>query len=181
MAEEIDSDLIATINAMTADRGWIINSYAQIEFLLADLIEKTSGFEEYAEWANKPLPFGIGNRVKHVTTLCQSGRLAPHAEALARIIADLLSIEESRHLYIHGFASFMFTPKGDRAMHFRRYVPPEKGGTATLTSELKRGVDLAKEREQATAFAQYAVGIFREIYRDLGLEPDADVQPATEV
>ena len=42
-------EIVAVIEEATHQRGWISNSYAQVEFLLGDLIIRCREFAQYAE------------------------------------------------------------------------------------------------------------------------------------
>lgn len=43
--DEFHQRILPVLEKMTLERGWIINSYAQIEFVAADLIVKCRVFE----------------------------------------------------------------------------------------------------------------------------------------
>lgn len=159
------------LESMTRDRGWIINSYAQLEFLAADLIVKCRAFEDYAELNEKQLPFGIDGRIKRIQELCESGPLAKHAEDLLPLMDHLLELENTRHFFTHGFSSVHIQSDGSRmGLHMRRYVPPARGQKETRSEIIILPEDMTAARTRWTIFAQTAVGIVREIYDSLGLD-----------
>ena len=61
--DDFEARILPTIDQMTQERGWIINSYAQLEYLAADLVVKCRKFETYGALNRLPLPFGIDNRI----------------------------------------------------------------------------------------------------------------------
>lgn len=159
------------LEGMTRDRGWIVNSYAQLEFLAADLIVKCRSIEEYAELNAKALPFGIDNRIKRIQELCESGPMAKHADDLLPLMARLLELEETRHFFTHGFSSVHIQTDGSRmGLHIRRYVPPTKGQRESKAEIIVLPEDMTAARTRWTIFAQTAVGIFRRIYDALGFD-----------
>ncbi|MBS0360262.1 MAG: hypothetical protein JSR98_02685 [Proteobacteria bacterium] len=128
--EDFEKRFLPVIRGMMEDRGWIANSFAQIEFLAADIVVKARKFPEYEELLAKPVDFGIGNRVRRLRKLCEFGPLADHAEVILPLMDRMLELEETRHFFTHGFMSFHIQKDGRAVgMHFRRYLQPEKGTT----------------------------------------------------
>ena len=172
-----EEEIKAVMCAMTCDRGFIINSFSQVECLLADLIDQCRQFGEY-EGLTRVIPFSADNRVGAVRAMLYCGPLAPFAERIETVLARFMEFEDIRHLFTHGFASFHLTPKGDCGMHFTRYVPPKKGEDVTLIRGFYRPDTIAKQRESSNAFTEHAMAMFREIYAALGLNPDRLADPA---
>lgn len=168
---DFEERFLPVIHRMIEDRGWILNSYAQLEFLAADLIVKSRKFREYKELLDKPVDFGIANRVARIQQLCQYGPLKQHADAILPLLDRVLKLEETRHYFTHGFMSVHIQRDGKAmAMHLRRYVPPKKGELETRGELLVFPEQLADERARWLVFAQSAVLIFRDVYAALGLE-----------
>jgi hypothetical protein len=167
-----EQQIAEAIEAMTLDRGFIINSFAQIECRLADLIDQSQQFEDYAEINKQQLPFGVGGRVARVREMLRTGPFANHAGVLEKLLARFLEFEEVRHLFTHGFASFAFTPDGDMGMYFTRYVPPEKGQTFTMERRFYRRPTIHQQMESSTAFAEGAMRQLRDIYDVVGLDSE---------
>lgn len=172
MPELSRAQIEAIIRGMTEDRGFVINSFAQIECLLADLIDQCRGFGDYAALNDKPIPFSAGNRVARVRELATSGPLAPHADRIEKLLTRFLEFEDLRHLFTHGFASFAHTPDGDAGMYFIRYVPPPKGGDVTMVRAFYRPSTMQAQRDSCLEFIEAAMDAFREIYGAIGLNPD---------
>jgi hypothetical protein len=172
MAGLTEAEVRAIIDTMTQDRGFIINSFAQVECLLADLIDQCRSQEAYEDLSGKPIPFGADNRVARVRELAKSGPLAPHAERLGALLDRFMEFENVRHLFTHGFASFAHTPDGDAGMFFVRYVPPPKGGEVTMVREFYRPQTMRAQRDSCVTFIEGAMQAFREVYVAAELNPD---------
>lgn len=176
MAELSDDQIKQIINDMTMDRGFVINSFAQIECLLADLIDQCRQFDAYTD-LTKVIPFSANNRVATVRSLLVAGPLEPFADQIVRLLTRFMEFEEIRHLFSHGFASVRHTPDGDCGMFFTRYVPPKKGEDAMLIQEFYRPRTMAAQRESSAAFTQDAMAELRKIYLAVGLNPDRLADP----
>jgi hypothetical protein len=172
MANFTEAEIKAVICEMTQDRGFIINSFAQIECLLADLIDQCRGLSDYEELNHKPIPFGADKRVARVRELAKSGPLATHSVCIERLLDRFMEFEDMRHLFTHGFASFEYTPTGDAGMYFVRYVPPLKGGEVTIIREFYRPKTLKAQRHSFVDYTEGAMLDFRGIYLAIGLNPD---------
>ncbi len=120
MAEPSERDITSAIAEFNSDRGWIINSFSQVECRLADLIIQCQGIADYEELNQLPLPMGVGSRITRVRELMKSGPLSAHAAPLEKLLQRLEEFEELRHLMTHGYAAFHFTPDGDMGMTFVR-------------------------------------------------------------
>jgi hypothetical protein len=157
------------IDEMIAQRGWVINSYAQVEFLFADLIVKLRKFPECDD--GKPVAFGIDGRVRRLRQLCEIKPLASHAGNILPLLDRMLELEKTRHFFTHGFLSVHIQQDGKRmGMHMRRYVPPEKGQRETKEELFVLPEQMAEAREKWRLFAQTALIMFQAIYDELGLE-----------
>jgi hypothetical protein len=159
------------IEQMTCDRGWIVNCYAQVEFLIADIIVKSRKFPEYQHLIAGPVPFGINRRSEVIRKLCESGPLHAHRDTVLPLVDRLLKLEETRHFFTHGFLSVHIERGGKRlGMHLRRYVPPKKGELETRSELLVFPEQMAEERRRWLVYAQTAVELLRKVYDELGLE-----------
>jgi hypothetical protein len=167
-----DQDIMVAICKMTMDRGFIINSFSQVECRLADLINQCSKIEEYKEIAEKPMPFGVSGRVARVRELVKFGPLALHSDVLEKLMRRFVEFEEVRHLLVHGYASFAYTVEGDMGMQFVRFVPPLKGAKFTQERKFYRLETIARQRESAARFVDEAMEALRRIFVDVGLDPD---------
>lgn len=160
----------AVIHQMVSDLGWCLNSYGQIEFLFGDVVWHAARLPEY-EAVAKPFPHGLDNRLDRLgRLLAMPGRLAPYADDLRLLTGRLRHLSESRHLFVHGHCTFVFTKAGDAAMIFRRFKPPAKGGEYQRVEEMVRPASLQHARFLWCVFASTAQRIIGSMYVDLGLE-----------
>jgi len=84
-------------------RGWITNAYAQIEFLLGDLILRCREFPEYAV-ETATFTHSAPKRVRQVRQMLEKqGALTPFAPELTSIIDRFEKKHETRNLLAHGF------------------------------------------------------------------------------
>lgn len=168
-SREPSEEIVQAVESSHAWRGAIVNSYAQIEFLLADLVSRCRMFPQY-DAATARLPFGANQRVKAVKKLCElSGPLQPYTTDLVLIAEKLLEFEELRHFLTHGFCTCLFTPRGEIALRFQRFDPAKKDEWAQKIREI-RLEELHHLKLQSTTFAQTSVMLFRQIHVDLGWE-----------
>jgi hypothetical protein len=169
--QDFETRFAPVISQMMEDRGWIMNCFAQIEFLAADIAVKARRFAEYAELLARPVDFGIGNRVKRLRQLCEFGPLAAHAEVILPLMDRVLELEETRHFFTHGFMSIHIQKDGKAmGMHLRRYVQPKKGELESRAELFVLPDQMSDARNRWTVFAQTALGIFRDVYAALQLE-----------
>jgi hypothetical protein len=177
MTTEQDEQHITLVQEMTAQRAWIINSFAQVEFVLLDLVLQMRRFAEYDDHAEKRPPFGIGERMERVRLYCgMPGPLAKHAFRLIPILDSLADMSDDRHFLVHGFCMFVYTPTGDKGLRFRRFVQGRKGEPDMLRAKTFRPEEMEAFQRYAIEFVQRAMSNFFAIYQDLGLsDPDPEV------
>ena len=165
-----------SIEHMQSLRGKVINGFAQLEFFLADLIDRANGCPEYQALQGQ-LPMGVANRAIRVRALlAQEGRLSPWRDQILAIIDFVLGLEEVRHYLSHGLCRFNWSNDGYEAMTFTRYAPPAKGTVATPTTLLVKRSELEALAEKVGAETTVFLRQFRFIHHELrwtqpGLEP----------
>ncbi|MGR4866808.1 hypothetical protein [Caulobacter sp. LARHSG274] len=167
----------ATISGMISDLGWCINSYGQIEYLVADLLWHAWKMPNYSALSRK-LPMGLDGRAKLLRQLLtHPGPLTPYSADLGLLMDRLDQLSEPRHMFVHGHTTFVHTPTGDAALMFRRFIPPEKGGDWTKYEGIVRPVQLREARQLWCIFASTAQRIIGSVYVELGLEKIGRVEP----
>ena len=165
-----DDPRAAAISAMILDLGWCINSYGQIEYLVADLLWHAWQMPDYHA-SSRMLPPGLDRRAKWLRQLLtQPGPLAPYSVDLGLLMDRLDQLSEPRHMFVHGHTTFVHTQTGDAAFMFRRFVPPEKGGDWTKYEGVVRPAQLREARQLWCMFASSAQRIIGNIYVELALE-----------
>lgn len=168
MSEGGIQDLHAQIiDQMQRDRGWIVNSFAQIEFLLAGTIVRCREFPAYAE-LTETMPYRLDKRVDRFAEIVDAdGPLSVERTALQKVIADFRGMEERRQFLVHGFCSFFHTPAGNTAMRFDRFMPSKEDDAAKKSMWFKPDI-LKGIREEVVASTAYALDTFRILHQEFG-------------
>ncbi len=167
MSELPPDQLIAAIEEGQRLRGWIANGYAQIEYLLGDVIMKAYRMQEYEALAAR-LPHRIEKRIAAVRQILEvDGYFSKHKPEIELIIDAFEMYHETRNLLAHGFCTAYHTPDGDFGLEFRKW---HRDGERD--AEMKRTfrlIDLEYERSQLKQVSQRALTLSFEIHNDLGL------------
>jgi hypothetical protein len=149
-------------------RGAIITSFAQVEFLLADLAVKCQRFPEYESMLAK-FPYKLEDRMKAIQRLLEvPGPLAAYRKEAEPLIAKIIDYEELRHFLAHGLL-MMKTFEGGHILEYRMYRPAGKekleiGFLGTDTHQLENNsIEIA-------AYTQSVVVLFRKIYLEQKIE-----------
>lgn len=172
-----DDPRVVTIKAMINDQGWCLASFARVEYLIGDLVWLGREMPEYAEAAGRQFPMSLGGRQRTLRAmLATTGPFSPYGEELEMLLDRLDQLEEPRHMFVHGFTSFISTPAGDAAMEFRTFLEPPKGGgrPASRYTGIVRPASLNHARFLWTVFAGTFVDTTRRIYVHLGIETSDD-------
>ena len=148
-------------------RGAFIGSYAQVEFLLADICVKTWEIPEYASLKAK-FPYRAESRIKAANALFESnGRLAKYREEVRGLFQELLRFEEVRDFMAHGLLR-IDTRSQDFSVHMRMYRPV-KGGLQIGTLDMPV-MELAGAVQQIVPFTHGLVTTFKRIYLEQNLQ-----------
>ena len=159
--------MIADIEEGQRLRGWIANSFAQIEFMLGDLILRSFQMAEY-DGLPRTLPHGAPDRVKRLRrVLGTQGPLDPFAAALEELLDTFETTHEVRNLLAHGFCEYLFTPDGDAALQFQKWHRQPHREDARLIRSF-RLQDLEREKQTMTALSTRAVLLFRNLHDHFG-------------
>ncbi|KMS59985.1 hypothetical protein V474_07785 [Novosphingobium barchaimii LL02] len=154
-----------------SERGWIANSYAQIEYLLGDLIVHCREFPLYITQTGT-VSHSAAKRVKKVRDmLALDGPLSPYSEILTSVLDAFEGNHEVRNLLAHGFCVIHHTPTGDAGFVFRKFdrdAATELGDDAAAVIRTFRLVDLQYHRAQMVDQAQQALAAFVGMYNALG-------------
>lgn len=148
-------------------RGWILNGYAQVEYLFGDIIRLANGMPDYAS-CHARLPHRVEKRIAKVRELFEiDGSLSAYKAEVDFIIEAFEASQQTRHLLAHGFCTAYHTPDGDFGLEFRKW---HRDGEADR--ELVRTfrlIDLEYERAQLTNVAEQALALSFKMHSDLGL------------
>jgi hypothetical protein len=141
-------------------RGRYLTSFAQCEFLLADLSVKIDNRFRYS----------LEKRVSAAKTMAESnGALNQYAEDLVPLLDHLTNWSERRHWLAHGFLTFISDKKGNHLFEFRRYVQ-EDGGKLVLMTWQATIDDLQDAADAINRYCTAFVELYERIYREQKLE-----------
>lgn len=162
-----ETEMLAQIEDMTRLRGWIANSYAQIEYLLGDLIIRARSWPEY-EAQTATFTHKATKRVSKVRAMAAlDGPLSEFADALIAILDRFDRGHDTRNLLAHGFCEFHRARNGETGMQFQRFDRQPNRDDA-LVIRLFRPADLESEKIEFTNLAHEAVDLFITIHRHFG-------------
>lgn len=173
------TEIQAIIAAGTEHRGWIANAFAQIEFLLGDLIVRCRAFPQY-NLHTQTVSHSAAKRVTKVRAiLAIEGPLSPFAETLEPLLAAFSANQEVRNLLAHGYCEFHHTPTGDAGFYFRKFDranAEETDNDAAMLEKTFRLVDLEYHRVQMIALSENAMDLISNMHVVMGWA-DAAPQP----
>lgn len=149
-------------------RGWIANAYAQIEFLLGDLIVRCREFPEYDTDTKKKLTHSAAKRVRLVRSILEKpGPLSPFAAELISIVDRFEERHETRNLLAHGFCTYLHTSSGDAAFEFKKWHRQDDRNDTKLIRTFRLS-DLKSERENFVSLSQEALQLFKRMHQHFG-------------
>jgi hypothetical protein len=173
--EDFDARFKPLIHQMMENRGWLINTYCQVEFLLADLIVKCRKFEGYSDLSKLQLPFGLNNRIQRVRDLAAADPLLKYREQLEALFSGLLEKEEVRHFFAHGYSVINITTDGKEVgLYVKRYLQPKKGEGEKLSDLMVTPAELEEAQVKWSKYGEDANALFKAIYADLGFDDVAE-------
>jgi hypothetical protein len=149
-------------------RGWIANAYAQIEFLLDDLILRCRAFPEYVADTAK-FPHSATERVCCVRKILQKdGPLTPFAADLRSVVDRFGERHDTRNLLAHGFCEYLFTPSGDAGLRFQKWHRQKKDRDYAPLIRTFRLTDLLAERDSLVALSEEALHLLKRVHAHFG-------------
>jgi hypothetical protein len=148
-------------------RGWIANGYAQVEYLLGDIIVRAKALDEYVGVTDR-LPHRIERRITLVRQIVSTdGPFHKFRDEIESVICAFEQHHVTRNLLAHGLCTAFHTPNGDFGLEFRKWHRDGDGD-----GEMKRTfrlADLEYEMAQLVEVADRALHISRAIHSELGL------------
>jgi hypothetical protein len=159
-ATEIQKSLV---NEATYLRGKILTSYAQIEFLLADISVKL----------DLRFPYLIKDRIKAVKRIAERPGYEVYRGRLAKVCDDLLQYDDLRNFMAHGFMMLTTDKKNNHEFELRFYQRDSQG-TFNLVSIQTTIPRLKLAAQNITEYVSDAVFVFSLIYLEKKLEHPAD-------
>jgi hypothetical protein len=147
------------IEEATYLRGKILTSYAQVEFLLADLSVKL----------DLRFPYLIKDRIKAAKRISERPGYEVYKDELAVICDELLDYDEMRNLMTHGFLMLTTDKKGNHKFDMRIYQRAGEGKFNLIEIETNI-VRLRAAAEHISQYVSRAVALFSRIYLEQRLE-----------
>ena len=149
-------------------RGRIVASYAQVEFLLADLVVKL----------DLHFPYLVDARIKAVKKIAERPGYEIYREELDRVCDELSQYDELRHFMTHGFLSLTMDRKDNHQFEFLRYQREGDGKFNMLAA--KTTIERLRQAAQDIGeYVSHVIGLFERIYREKKLEPNASKGPSS--
>jgi hypothetical protein len=153
-------------------RGWITNAYAQIEFLLGDLILRCRAFPEY-RLETASFTHSAPKRARQVRRMLQkAGALNPFAAELTSILDRFEERRETRNLFAHGFCVYVYTPDGDAGLQFQMFHRQDGRDEARI--KCYRFSDLESEKSSLVALSDEAMRLFNRMHKHFGWNAQLD-------
>src|ERR1700738_3852732 len=145
-------------------RGRIIASYAQVEFLLADISVKL----------DLRFPYLIDARIKAVKRIAEREGYDVYREELDSVCEELLLYDDIGHFMTHCFLSLTTDTKGNHQFEFLRYQRDGEG-KFTLLSAKTTIERLRQAADDIGNYVSHVIRLFERIYREQKLEPRPEV------
>lgn len=167
MTDSTPQEVFVAIEEGQRLRGWIANGYAQIEYLLGDIITNSQTKQEYAALAGR-LPHRVEKRVSKVRQILEiEGFFSQYSGEIQWIIEAFESHHQIRNLLAHGFCTAYHTPDGDFGLEFRKWH--RDGENDAELRQTFRLADLEYHRVQLTHVSQRTLSLSFAIHNALGL------------
>jgi hypothetical protein len=141
-------------------RGRIVASYAQVEFLLADISVKL----------DLRFPYLIDARIKAVRRIAEREGYEVYKEELDHVCEEILRYNDVRHFMTHGFLRLDTDRNGNHQFEFLRYQRDGEG-TFTLLSSKATIERLRQAADNIEEYVSHVIRLFARIYREKKLEP----------
>lgn len=160
-------------------RGWISNSYANIEFLLGDFIHRCRLLDAYRD-AAKGFSHSAPQRVAAVRgIIARPGPLDPFVASIARMLDRFIENHELRNLLAHGYCQFIATPNGEVGFRHMLFIRDRSGGGRddllwTLDVSLS---EMRAHADRLTGLAEDGHKLFWLIHHTLGWIPEQPPPP----
>jgi hypothetical protein len=147
------------INRAAYLRGKILTSYAQVEFLLADLSVKL----------DLRFPYLVRDRIKAAKRISERPGYESYKLELTTACDQLLEYDELQNFMAHGFLILTTDKNDNHEFEFRLYQreSSEKFNLVTIKTNIPL-MEMASGH--ISAYVSQAVGLFQRIYDEKGLE-----------
>jgi hypothetical protein len=140
----------------------IVAAYAQVEFLLADLVVKL----------DVRFPYLIDKRIKAVKRIAERPGYSDYKQELNAVCEELSHYDDLRHFMTHGFIRMETGSHGNHRFEMLRYNREEEGKFKLLmgTTDIERLRQAVADMDE---YVSHVIRLFERIYREKKLEPTA--------
>lgn len=153
------------VDRCTYLRGRILTSYAQVEFLLADISVKL----------DLHFPYPVKERIKTAKHIADRPGFEVYRDELVEVCEKLLEFEELRRLMAHGFVTLTTDRHDNHMFDFRLYQRNSKNNFQLLQVYLDIS-HMEYNAESIRLYVNRAVDLFSRIYLEKRLEdPKGDL------
>ncbi len=143
-------------------RGWIASGYAQIEYLLRDIILKAFAMAAYKNLVVK-IPRNADGLIKVVKTIVEaSGYFLRHQTEILWILSELELHRDKRNMFAHGYLTIVHTPNREVGFQFRKW---NKNGVEEITTI--QLIEFQYLKSQTTHASERTAILCRNIHSDL--------------
>jgi hypothetical protein len=144
-------------------RGRILTSYAQVEFLLADISVKL----------DLKFPYLIKDRIKAAMRIAEREGFGDYKGDLAKVCDELLQYDELRNFMAHGFLQLTTDKNNNHRFEYRLYQRDGQGkfNLITIETDIRR---LRFATGHITEYVSNAIAVFGRIYLEKRLQHPAE-------
>ncbi|WP_312595762.1 hypothetical protein [Brevundimonas sp.] len=166
---DVPQDAKIFIDRATFLRGSIVQSFAQMEYMLGDLGHQAATLPEYSDFAGFRRP--VDSRIAMALEIAAAaGPFGPYRTGIEGICSTLKAIEPFRNFLTHGWLEVRSAPAGvlpKYHLQFRKWDPAKPNRPLYLRVDMDWLTELA---DRAMAGAVISQALFREIYQGVGLQ-----------
>jgi hypothetical protein len=148
----------SVVNEASYLRGCIITSYAQVEFLLADISVKL----------DLKFPYLLKKRIKAVLRIAERPGYEIYREELQAVCDELLKYDELRNFMAHGFLIVTTDLKDNHLLEYQMYQRADEHFQHIMIQTNLEKLEAAAN--DVTRYVDRAVRLFSRIYIEKKLE-----------
>ena len=157
----------ATADRVIYLRGWYLLAFAQIEFLLGELISISlvaSGYDDLGD----SLPHGAPDRMLRAKRILgRAGPMSRFASSFEPVFAKFERSIDDRNMIAHGYSELLISNDGEAAVRFLKWQRDKVGRRQDLNKEVIVPVSmLEREAEEISEISETLIQAFYAIRGD---------------
>jgi hypothetical protein len=123
-----EQELRCRLHEAQCHRGWFVGAFAQIEFILGDIIALSLQLPAYTD-LKKTLPHSVTQRIARVRAIIGVvGVFQQFADSLEKFLVYFESVIEMRNQLVHGYCTVHHDAEGNFRLEFRKWHRDEDKG-----------------------------------------------------